>query len=167
MVASSLLILIEVFGRKSLIYNGLTSYDICKLYSVWYAMKNRCEKPSVKEYEDYGGRGIYVDDVWRDSDDFVKWAAESGYKQGLSIDRIDNDGPYSPNNCRWATRAQQVNNRRNTLFLTAWAETKLITEWILDGRCQAPSVGALWWRIRQGWEPELALTLGKNKRHGT
>lgn len=91
-----------------------------RLYSVWGTMKKRCHTPSATNYHDYGGRGIYVCQEWRDDFRlFKQWAMSNGYADHLFIDRIDNDGPYAPWNCRFVDRKTNNENRRNsrTLFV--------------------------------------------------
>ena len=84
-----------------------------KLYSVWYAMKNRVLNSSYKEYHNYGGRGISICDEWKnDFMSFYNWTKESGYEEGLTLDRTDNNGNYEPSNCRWVTQKVNSNNRR-------------------------------------------------------
>lgn len=83
------------------------------LYGVWTAMKRRCNNPHAAYYEIYGGRGIKVCDDWQDYTVFKEWAISSGYQTGLTIDRIDCDGDYTPSNCRWITMQEQQRNRRN------------------------------------------------------
>lgn len=101
------------------------------LYTVWSRMKERCYNKNDAAYKNYGGRGIYVCDEWKnDYLAFHEWALSSGYEYGLSIDRIDNNGPYSPENCRWATRKEQCNNRRTNLLVTYNGETKTFSQWI-------------------------------------
>lgn len=86
------------------------------LRSLWSGMRRRCNNPLSNYYHIYGGRGIYVDAAWDTSDAFVEWALANGYAKGLQIDRIDNDGPYAPWNCRWVTPRENSNNTRMTVF---------------------------------------------------
>lgn len=82
-----------------------------RLYHIWCTMKNRCKNPSSPKWYRYGGRGIKVCEEWQRFEPFYKWAIEHGYSDELSIDRINNDGNYEPNNCRWATAKEQANNK--------------------------------------------------------
>lgn len=82
-----------------------------KLNVVWSGMKARCSNPNHESYANYGGRGIKVCDRWKTFDNFLADMGQT-YRDGLSIDRVDNDGDYEPNNCRWATLAEQATNKR-------------------------------------------------------
>ena len=87
-----------------------------RILTTWRNMKSRCYNPSNKSFKDYGGRGISICQEWLESfDSFYNWAIENGYKDDLTIDRINVNGNYEPSNCRWATRLEQNNNTRKTL----------------------------------------------------
>lgn len=99
-----------------------------KLYKVWRGMKRRCTEPAYRAYERYGGRGIGFCERWKDYDSFFEDMSPS-YKDGLTLERIDNSLDYSPSNCRWATLKEQANNRRSNRNLTWNGETKTMTQW--------------------------------------
>lgn len=100
-----------------------------RLYSVYRGMKTRCYSKKAKYYGIYGGRGIKICDEWLSNFmSFYNWAVENGYEEGLSIDRIDNDGDYEPSNCRWATAVVQTRNRRKTISVLYNGEYKTIGE---------------------------------------
>lgn len=87
------------------------------LYDVWVQMRNRCNNPNCKRYKDYGGREIKVCDRWNESFEAFYEDVHEGYKPGLQLDRIDNDGPYSPENTRWVTPKENCQNKRDTVFI--------------------------------------------------
>ena len=100
------------------------------LYKVWCAMKERCNNPHNKSYKRYGNRGIKVCSEWETSfSAFYEWAKASGYDEGLTIDRINNEKGYSPENCRWVTTAQQNRNYSRNHFLTYQGQTLCIKDW--------------------------------------
>lgn len=89
--------------------HGLTN---TRLYRAWQHMKDRCNNPAAKNYKDYGGRGITLCQEWMDFETFAEWAFSHGYADDLSIERIDNDSGYRPDNCKWATWKEQRANQR-------------------------------------------------------
>lgn len=124
-----------------------------RAYRTWEAMKRRCLNPNDPAYEDYGARGITVCDRWLD---FANFFADMGERpEGLTLDRIDNDGPYAPENCRWATRTEQARNTRSCEFITFGGVTKPLPQWAEDCGMKACTLRA---RLRSGWDVERALT---------
>lgn len=100
-----------------------------RLYRIWYHMILRCENRNDIQYKNYGERGIKVCKEWQGFDNFAEWAINNGYKERLTIDRINVNGNYEPENCRWATMKQQLNNTRTNVFITSNGLTKTLTEW--------------------------------------
>lgn len=125
-----------------------------KLYQKWLSMRNRCLNPNATGYENYGGRGIKVCAEWDDYEVFREWAIDQGYKEGLTIDRIDVDGNYEPNNCRFTTMKEQNNNRRTTNFHTYNGKTQSEMKWAEE---YGISYEALKTRLKYGWSFEDAL----------
>lgn len=126
------------------------------LYRRYRHMKERCCNKNSKSYENYGGRGIKVCDEWLDSyEAFESWCLANGFADGLAIDRIDNDGPYAPDNCRFVTPAQNNQNRRSTRYYTINGVTKNIQQW-----CDEFGInrGTVITRLKHGWSFEDAVT---------
>lgn len=100
-----------------------------RLYGVWNSIIHRCEDPKRDKYAAYGGRGIAVCAEWHNPNAFMDWAEASGYKPGLQLDRIDNDGDYCPENCQWATPKENCRHTSRTKTLTLVGQTKSVAEW--------------------------------------
>jgi len=100
-----------------------------KLEQMYYGIKQRCYNKNRKAYPRYGGRGIVISPEWKHFREFEKWAIENGYHPGLDIDRIDNNGNYTPDNCRFVTHKKNCNNRSNCKYITFNGETKTVAEW--------------------------------------
>ena len=127
-----------------------------RLRTAWSLMKQRCYNPKCPIYKDYGARGITVCNEWLESSmPFIRWALANGYTDDLEIDRIENNGNYSPDNCRWVTRSENCLNRRDTFIVNLDGEDIKVWEY-------AKKVGihhqTLKMRIRRGWSVEKALT---------
>lgn len=128
-----------------------------RLYKVWGAMRYRCEVETCEAYKGYGARGISVCDEWQSFTKFRDWSLSNGYRQGLSLERKDNNGPYSPGNCCWATHHAQDRNKRTSKYLSAYGEEKILIDWSKDSRCRV-SFYTLRHRIRSGWAVDAALS---------
>ena len=130
-----------------------------KLRKVWRQMKRRCTVPTDGKYPRYGGRGISICPEWMDYDVFCDWAEGAGYAEGLSINRVDNDGNYEPGNCEWTDRITQANNSSRNIWFSAFGETKTLAQWSRDPRCQTTRAGLTLRVLRRGWDIERALTV--------
>jgi hypothetical protein len=133
-----------------------------RIYNIWKCIKARTINPNASTYSDYGGRGISICKEWEnDFQKFKKWALENGYSDDLTIDRINNEEGYSPNNCRWVNKKVQGNNKRNNHTITYNGETKTLTEW---AEHIGISRGGLKERLNKlGWSIEKALTTPPHK----
>lgn len=101
-----------------------------RLFNIWCNMKDRCYREKSKIYKYYGLKGIKVCDEWlHDYSNFEKWSLENGYRDNLTIDRIDSNKDYCPNNCRWITLAEQQRNKSNNILITIDGVTRKIFEW--------------------------------------
>ena len=126
-----------------------------RIYKIWQNMVSRCYINSSTNYDDYGMRGISVCDEWKNSpENFIEWGMNNGYKDGLTIDRIDANGNYEPSNCRWATYKQQANNKRNTKKYFLNGEYKTIPELCNYYQKNYDLVRG---RVSKGWDIERAL----------
>lgn len=135
--------------------------DTTNLRNVLQSMKQRCLNPNNTDYYLYGGRGITICNEWLDKnigmENFVNWSIKNGYKPGLSIDRIDNDKGYSPDNCRWVDSIAQGRNKRTNHIITFKGETHCLSEW---AELMGLPYSVLKNRInRYGWNIEEALTI--------
>lgn len=101
-----------------------------RLYEIYYNMKSRCYNENNKRYDSYGGKGIAICQEWLDDFmNFYNWSMANGYSDELTIDRIDVNGNYCPENCRWASREQQSNNQRKTIFIEICGQKKSLKQW--------------------------------------
>lgn len=126
-----------------------------RLFKIWVKMIERCEKEYSVVYKHYGGRGIAVCDEWHDFSAFMEWALNNGYSESLTIDRIDNNKGYSPDNCKWATMTEQANNKRNNVRITVNGETMTINQW---ARALGINRTAIKSRLKNGVEKSKAIT---------
>lgn len=130
-------------------------------YTIWQAIKRRCNNESDVRFNDYGGRGISIDESWAVS--FERFISDMGIRPSPrhQIDRIDNNGDYEPSNCRWATRKENARNKRNNVVLSARGMSMCVSEW---SEILGVSQGVISARIRRGWSEERALFGDRHKK---
>lgn len=127
-----------------------------RLFKTWCSMRERCTYPRNNHYHIYGGRGIKVCDEWQEFIPFRDWALANGYRDDLTIDRIDPDGNYCPENCRWTDAKTQANNKRNNRLIEYKGQTKTLAQWCRD--FPGLSAGTIKSRIYlYGWSVERAF----------
>lgn len=128
-----------------------------RLYRIWNAMKCRCNLPTNNNYKNYGGRGIKICKEWNDNFlSFYDWAMANGYSENLTIERLNNDGNYEPDNCRWATKKEQANNRRYCVMITYNGKTQNLTQWCKELNLDYKFIHN---RIKKNkWDFERAIT---------
>lgn len=156
-------ILKEIVVNRNISNTKYKEKDIYKgMFHSWIAMKSRCNNENDKSYKWYGAKGIKVCDEWLDWENFKQWSLANGWKDGLTIDRIDGKQGYRPNNCRWVDMNIQNNNKDNLKFLTYQGRTQNLSQWCKEldlpyGRTKA--------RLNKcGMTVEQAFTLGRYKK---
>ena len=132
-----------------------------KLYMCWSDMRIRCNNPRSKNYPWYGAKGVKVCQEWNDYAAFRAWAISTGYRKDVTLEREDSNGDYSPSNCRWATRAEQMRNISRNVMVTHDGRTMCATDWSRELGLH-PSVVSQ--RIRAGWDPVSAVTTPRDPR---
>lgn len=150
-------------------HNGNPKHGLSKtrIHRIWHSMYCRCYYKSTNGYKNYGGRGIKVCEEWKHLEGFVKfynWSIKNGYKENLTLDRIDINGDYEPSNCRWVTPKYQSNHRRNNKIIKFNGLEKTSKQW-----CELYNVSQTTFldRIKRGWSIEQALTIstkGTNRK---
>lgn len=127
-----------------------------RLYCIWVSMKQRCYNQNNKDFRKYGERGIKVCDDWKNNFiSFYDWSINNGYQENLTIDRINNNGDYEPNNCRWTDIKTQSNNRRTNIMLEYRGKRQSLTQWANEYNINPSTFND---RLERGWTMEQALT---------
>lgn len=159
---------LAVERRRAAATHGLTTIGAGivsnKLYDVWRQMLRRCENPLCKDFPAYGGRGIKICDAWHDGRIFVKWCLDSGYQEGLTLERQNVNGNYEPANCTWIPNKLQAKNLRKNIILEFSGKTLCLSDW---SRLLGIHIQTLLGRYRRGWTIERILSeppvIGKNQ----
>lgn len=126
-----------------------------KIQRAWSHIKQRCYNPNCKSYKDYGERGIKMCEEWKNSlEAFGQWSLSNGFSDGMTIDRIDNDGDYKPSNCRWVSMTVQENNKRNNRYIVYNGKKMTISQCArLIGMHRSTLYGRI---VKKGWSVEKA-----------
>lgn len=132
-------------------------------YRIWLGMRRRCYRKDSHNYHLYGGRGIKICDEWKDDFKTFWKDMKDGYANNLTIDRINNDGDYEPNNCRWYTLKEQANNKRSNVFIEYNGERKTIAQWTVEAGFGYQTILK---RLKAGWDNGKTLTTRPRKKLG-
>jgi predicted transcriptional regulator len=135
---------------------------MANIYRAYRGMLNRCYNQNQKSYKDYGGRGIFVCERWIGKEGFKNFLSDVGERpENATLDRKDNQGPYSPENCRWATKDEQANNKRNNRWLTGNGKTQTLAQWARELGCNS---AAILYRLNKGMSEQEAVTTPPQER---
>jgi len=147
----------RLLNNKIASIHGLSKQDInnkTRLYRIWCGIKNRITNPNVPEHPRYGGKGVKICNEWMTFTNFHEWAINNGYSENLTIDRVDVEGNYEPNNCRWVSSKAQANNRSNNVWYTIdgkeYTQTQLAEKNGISPQCLNS-------RLKRGWSLENAI----------
>lgn len=146
--------------RESNTKHGLTN---SRIYYIWNSMLERCNHPSCRSYKYYGDRGIKVCKQWRKFEPFYEWAMSNGYREDLTIDRIDVNGNYEPSNCRWVDLYTQGRNKRNNRLVTIDGITHCLSQWM---EIKGINKKTVYSRLNRGWSIEDALNIPIKRKRG-
>ena len=147
---------IDMQGNKLAEKHGLSH---TRLHRIWHSMYCRCYYKTTNQYKNYGGKGIKVCNEWKHIEGFINfynWAIHNGYKEELTLDRIDNEKDYCPENCRWSTPKFQSNHKTNNVYYTYKGKMQTSKQW-----CDEYNISQTTFkdRLKRGWTLEQALTI--------
>lgn len=145
--------------NKRITKHGLARHP---LHKTWNNIKSRCYNPKATKYQYYGGKGVVVCDEWRDDfQKFFDWSIANGWRPGLTIDRINGDGDYAPQNCRWVDYKTQNNNLSCNHLITWNGETRSVYDWAFVLKMNPKTLSE---RLRRGWTIERAFSQAVQQR---
>lgn len=141
-------------GAKKKTHGHTVGSEHTRTYRIWTNMKTRCDNKNASNYKFYGGRGISYSPSWRDFSAFLRDMGDC--PQSMTLDRIDTDGSYSKENCRWASWTEQASNKTNNRMVEILGSTMTMSQ---AARKYGMSVGTVWQRLKYGWTPSQAVGL--------
>lgn len=145
---------VETAAKTHTIHGDNSKSGRSRLYRIWSSMRGRCLNPSNDAYANYGGRGITICKEWDEFLIFKEWALQNGYNDTLTIDRIDVNQNYCPQNCRWISRKAQATNKRSNRYITYQDECYTIAEW---AELKGMPYSLLYKRLKLGWDVARAI----------